>query len=194
VLRARSVPVRDKRARKQPAGELVKLGKVMMSKAATQTYKHPHEAALPEQAHRDDGRPPFALDAEQRHEGQDAALAVVVDAHRDRHVFDRGDHDEGPDDERQRPERDARVGPLAGQREDGLERVERARADVAEHDAERREGRERKGGCRGFARTAVGFRQEWPPLVATCSLAKLKRRLGWVNETRRPARRGPQHL
>jgi integrase/recombinase XerD len=39
VLRARSVPVRDKRARMQPAGELVNLGKSLMRKAETATKK-----------------------------------------------------------------------------------------------------------------------------------------------------------
>jgi len=115
-----------------------------------------------EQAHGNDGRPPFALDAQQRHQGEDAALAVVVDAHRDRHVFDRGDDDERPDHERQCPERDARVGVLAGQREHGFERVERARADVAEDDPEGRERRERKGRGGGCARAVIRFRQACP--------------------------------
>ncbi len=39
ALRARSVPVRDKRARMQPAGELVKLGEALMRKAETATKK-----------------------------------------------------------------------------------------------------------------------------------------------------------
>jgi len=55
-----------------------------------------HHAATPsavsvdqsraEQAHRDDDRWPFALDAKKRHKGENAALAVVVHAHRDRHI------------------------------------------------------------------------------------------------------------
>jgi site-specific recombinase XerD len=39
TLRARSVSVRDKRARMQPAGELVKLGKALMRKAETATTR-----------------------------------------------------------------------------------------------------------------------------------------------------------
>jgi integrase len=39
ALRARSVSVRDKRARMQPAGELVKLGKALMRKAETATTR-----------------------------------------------------------------------------------------------------------------------------------------------------------
>jgi integrase len=39
ALRARSVSVRDKRARMQPAGELVKLGKALMRKAETASTK-----------------------------------------------------------------------------------------------------------------------------------------------------------
>jgi hypothetical protein len=38
-LRARSISVRDKRARMQPAGELVKLGKALMRKAETASTK-----------------------------------------------------------------------------------------------------------------------------------------------------------
>src|SRR6202040_2664226 len=106
--------------------------------------------------------------------------------------FDRGDDDEGPDDERQRPERDARVGPLAGQREDGLERVERARADVAEHDAERPHGREGKGGGGSFARSDIRLSQQQAPADRAKVAAKLKTLSGWVNET--AARQASRYL
>jgi hypothetical protein len=41
-----------------------------------------------EQAERDDRRPRLMLDAEQRHQGEDAAFAVIVDPHGDGDVFE----------------------------------------------------------------------------------------------------------
>ena len=79
------------------------------------------------------------LDAEQGHERDDAALPVVVDPHGEVDVFHGRDEEERPQDQRQRAERRLGVRVGTGVVEDGLERVERARADVAEHDAERRE-------------------------------------------------------
>ena len=49
-----------------------------------------------EQADRDDRRADLALHAEQRHQRQDAALAVIVDAHREADVFDAGDDEQRP--------------------------------------------------------------------------------------------------
>ena len=46
-----------------------------------------------EQSERDNRRPPLTLDAQQRHQGEDAAFAVIVDPHGDGDVFDAGDHD-----------------------------------------------------------------------------------------------------
>ena len=99
-----------------------------------------------EQAHGDDDGSPFALDAQERHEGEDAPLPIVVHPHGDRHIFDGRHDDQGPDDERQCPQGDVGVWVLAGEREDGLEGVERARPYVPEHDPERRHARERKAG------------------------------------------------
>jgi hypothetical protein len=48
----------------------------------------------------------LALHPEQRHERQDAALTVIVDAHRDGHIFDRCHHDQGPDHKREHAEGD----------------------------------------------------------------------------------------
>ncbi len=72
----------------------------------------------------------------QRH---DPALAVVVRAHDEGDVLDRDDERDRPEDERDDP---VDVGPaglhrVVVDREDRLQRVERARADVAEDDAER---------------------------------------------------------
>ena len=92
-----------------------------------------------EQTRHDDRRTPHPFDAEQRHQGQDAALAVIVDAHRDEHVFDRRDDKQRPDHQRQDAEDAIRRGVAAEKVERGFERIERARADIAEHDAERRQ-------------------------------------------------------
>jgi hypothetical protein len=85
----------------------------------------------------------LALYAEQRHEREDAALAVIVDAHRYGHVFDRRDHDQGPDHERQHAERNRSVGSAAGKAQHRLQRVERARPDVTEDHPQRRKAERR---------------------------------------------------
>ena len=75
---------------------------------------------------------------DQRREGHDPALAVVVGAQDEDHVLDRDDQRDGPEDERDHAV-DVGVGRLhhpAVQREDGLEGVERAGPDVAEYDAQ----------------------------------------------------------
>ena len=89
-----------------------------------------------EQADGDDGRAMLLLDAEQRHQGQNATLAVIVDAHREQHVFDGRDDEQRPQHQRQRTEHGGRVRRLARGAEDGLEGVKRARSDITEHDTE----------------------------------------------------------
>ena len=54
-----------------------------------------------EKADRDDERALLALDAEQRHQRQYAALTVVVDAHGEGHIFDRRDNNQRPDQQRE---------------------------------------------------------------------------------------------
>jgi hypothetical protein len=95
-----------------------------------------------EQAERHDRRPPLALDAQQRHQGEDAAFAVIVDPHGDGNVFDAGDRNQRPHDQGEYPQHRRRGGP-AGEVQHRLERVERAGADVAEYDAQRREPQRR---------------------------------------------------
>ena len=84
------------------------------------------------------------LDAQQRHQGQDAALAVIVDAHGERDIFDGGDDEERPEHQRQRAQHGLRVWVRSGHAEYGLEGVERAGADIAEYDAERRQRQNRQ--------------------------------------------------
>ena len=80
-----------------------------------------------------------------RDQRQDAALAFVVGAHDEEDELDRDDQRDRPEDERDDAE-DVLFGRLdravvGG--EEGLQRVERAGADVAEDDAERAEGQRR---------------------------------------------------
>ena len=95
-----------------------------------------------EQRHREDVAPHDAL--KQRHQRERAALAVVVGAHDQEHVFQRHDDDQRPQHQRHDAEhhlaRERAAGGRGGQA--FLERVERARADVAVDDAD---GAERQG-------------------------------------------------
>ncbi len=76
----------------------------------------------------------------QRHQRQHAALAVIVGAHDHNDVFQGDDDQQRPGDQRQHAEhvvvRRLQAGEIA---EAGLDGVERAGADVAEDDAERRQ-------------------------------------------------------
>ena len=102
-----------------------------------------------DEADHDHGRAPFvalgAARADQREQRQNAAFAVVVGAHDEDRVFDRDDDDQRPEDQRHDAEhrfrRNLSVG-TGGLRGD-VERIERARADVAEDDAHARERRRR---------------------------------------------------
>ena len=78
---------------------------------------------------------PFALHAQQRRQGENAAFAVVIHTHGEHDVFQRGDDDQRPDDQRQRAE-DFRRRLTRSDIEHGLHCVERAGADVAKHDTE----------------------------------------------------------
>ena len=77
-------------------------------------------------------------DIEKRQQRDDAALAAVVGAHDQDRVFERDDQDQRPEDQRH----DAHDG-FGRERSAGvcglLERIERAGADIAVDDAERRE-------------------------------------------------------
>jgi len=105
-------------------------------------------SAMMRKADRDDRRPLMPLDAQQGHQRKDAALAVIVDAHGDRDVFDRRDDHQRPQDERQDAEHALARDDIARPRrrlQGDAKRIEWARADVAEHDAHAAE-RERPEG------------------------------------------------
>ena len=118
-------------------------------------------------------RPPPAAHpatADQRDQRQDPALAVVVGAHHEQDVGDGDDDRHRPEDQRDDPE--DRSPSVAVDRvrvvrvEDGLDRVERARPDVAEDDAERAD---RERGLSGGAASHVALfwlRPLRPRLVA----------------------------
>ena len=89
-----------------------------------------------EHADRDNQGLASVLDAEQGHQRENAALAVIVGAHDDPDIFDRGDDDEGPDDQREDAERVLRRDLTARPVDRRLDRVERARSDVAIDDAD----------------------------------------------------------
>ncbi len=78
--------------------------------------------------------------ADQRDQREDAAFTLVVGTHHEQHVFDRHRDDQRPDDERQHA---VHVADRHRNRVHAVEalaqRVQRARADVAEDDAESRE-------------------------------------------------------
>ena len=54
----------------------------------------------PEQSYRHNSGTVLPLDAEKRHKCQNSALAIIVDPHRERYVFDRRHDDERPDHQR----------------------------------------------------------------------------------------------
>jgi len=80
---------------------------------------------------------------DQRQQREDSAFAVVVGAHDEDDVFERHHRHQRPEDERDDPKdvgcgRDRMPG---GAQRDG-KRIERTRADIAEHDADRGEREE----------------------------------------------------
>ena len=85
--------------------------------------------------------PPDRAEGE-RDQRERAALAVIVGAQQDQHVFDRDDDDQRPQDHREHAEHDlARDRAGCARRDDRFaERIERARADVAVDDADAAEG------------------------------------------------------
>jgi len=76
---------------------------------------------------------------QERSQRQDPALAGVVGAHDESHVLDRHDHRDRPEDQRDNSIdlTGSRVHGAVVSREHGLERIQRAGADIAVDDAER---------------------------------------------------------
>ena len=96
----------------------------------------------------------------QRQEREGAALAVIVGPHQEHDVFAGHDEDECPEQERRDPEHLRTGNAVAGGVHQSLaEGVERARADVAEHDAKRgkpERGKARRRGPIARLRLRVG--------------------------------------
>ena len=98
----------------------------------------------PEQDQNLDPRPVgYALGCDKRQQRQDAALAIVIGAQDEDDVFERDHHHQRPEDQRYHPDDvgSVRRGMAGGIQRDG-KGVERARADIAEHHAERGECKE----------------------------------------------------
>ena len=99
------------------------------------------EQGRPDEADHDHDRtPPAVLGAARADQGeqrQDAALAVIVGAHDQDRVLDGDDDDQRPEDQRHDAEHGLRRYLSIGTRDlcRDAERIERARADVAEDDA-----------------------------------------------------------
>jgi hypothetical protein len=104
----------------------------------------------------------LVFDPEQRHQRENAALAVIVDAHGEADIFDACDDDERPQDERQGAKYGHGVGFGAGEIEHGFERVERAGADIAKYDAERGQPEDRQGALGRFGGARAGHGQDGP--------------------------------
>ena len=104
-----------------------------------------------EQPHDDEDAPAFGpVRAGHRHQCQDAAFAVIVGAHDEQTIFDGNGDDQRPEDQRETAERRLRGKMSAGRSDNRLQRVERARSEIAIDDAER----SKRGGGRGSASDA----------------------------------------
>ena len=109
-----------------------------------------------EQAYSDNDGPLLPLNPEERHQGEDAALTVIVHAHGDRDVFDARHQDQGPQDQRERTQRGALGRSIARQREHRLEGVEGTCPDVAENHAKGRKPRDWKARAERAVSAALG--------------------------------------
>ena len=89
--------------------------------------------------HEDEQRPSAERPLRQRHQRQRAAFALVVGTHDENDVLDRHDDDQGPEHQRDDAKDRRLTDPAANVRERGPHGVERAGADIAEHDAKRPE-------------------------------------------------------
>ncbi len=94
----------------------------------------------------------------QRHEGERAALPLVVRPQQDEHVFERDHHDQRPEDQREHAEHGvAGQGAAGGCRVDSFAKcIERARADVAVDDADAPDGQRPETGARPRLAVTVG--------------------------------------
>jgi len=134
-----------------------------------------------------DGRAVLLRRHRAREQGENAAFTVVIDLHDERDVFETHDDNERPYQERCNAEDVAhtrRIGAADGKAR--FERVEWARADIAKHDAERRNGEgverlfsgDRDGTllkrC-GFARASRDVRTPTAPCISSPIATKLSR-------------------
>jgi hypothetical protein len=110
-----------------------------------------------EQTDGNDGGSLPLLHPQQRHQSQNAAFAVIVDAHGERDIFHAGDDEQRPQHQRQRAQDHGGIGRASGSTEDGLEGVERAGADIAKHDPERRQAEDGQFAAGELRRGFIGI-------------------------------------
>jgi hypothetical protein len=96
------------------------------------------------------------LHSQQGHQGQNAAFAVIVDAHSERDIFNSCDDEESPEHERKRAQDNACVGSAVGSTENGLECIKRTGPDIAKYDAERRQTESLQLTLRSLSRCLTG--------------------------------------
>jgi hypothetical protein len=113
----------------------------------------------------------------QRHQRQDAALALVVRVHHQQHVFDRHDQQQRPEDQRQDAEhlrRAHRAVAEIGQAR--LEGIERAGADIAvDHAQHAKHHRRTRSGTAGRHREGDVTHRPPPPRYSPSALASSRR-------------------
>ena len=82
--------------------------------------------------------PPAQRPLPQRHQGQRTSLAVVVGAQQQQHIFGGHDDEQRPQDQREHAEHDGarHRRPIRRVRDGLAKRIQRRRADIAEHDAD----------------------------------------------------------
>ena len=99
----------------------------------------------------------------ERHEREDAALALVVGLHQEQHIFRGDDNQQRPNDQRNDADDLGGAERAAFElTERRLQRVERARADIAENDADRAERKHPgiPGRMRQVALGAIDWRRD----------------------------------
>ena len=138
----------DERQRKNERLERVRLDAQTFNGAEHRNRRRQHAVAEEEREAHDCGDADHVLDGalqlgrsmRERGQRKHAAFAFVVGAHDKHDVFDRDDQDERPDDGGERAHHREGAGQRAARRAHGFaHRIDRARADVAEDDAERAE-------------------------------------------------------
>ena len=111
----------------------------------------------------------------QGHQGERSALTLVVGPQDEENIFHRHDQGESPKDQRDHPE-NSRFGGTRRMGQCLAHGIERARADVAEHHADRSERQRRKAVLCGCAVGSGCFGRNWCYPVINFAAGRRKRR------------------